>query len=328
MSKNNSSDQALSRSIYGLFSGTNFRKSTQKPVCTNTLHLTTRGKRIRPVLTLLAADAVKGDFKEALPAALAVEIFHNFSLVHDDIMDEAPLRRGKPTVHEKWDVNTGILSGDVMLVNAYQCLDIYPAKLFSELTPLFSRTAQKVCEGQQFDMDFPKQDVVTREAYLHMIKYKTAVLLGCALQMGAMVGGLSQEDSQPFYDFGIQLGIAFQLQDDYLDAFGDPETFGKQVGGDIIENKKTLLYLLALENGTEEEKTALTTLFASQPANPKDKIEKVKAIFIATQADKKIQNLIEDYTALALEAVNNFSISTEKKAIFTTFSQQLMERKL
>ena len=286
------------------------------------------GKRIRPVLTLLAADAVKGDFREALPAALAVEIFHNFSLVHDDIMDEAPLRRGKPTVHEKWDVNTGILSGDVMLVNAYQCLDVYPAKLFSELTPLFSRTAQKVCEGQQFDMDFPKQDVVTREAYLHMIKYKTAVLLGCALQMGAMVGGLSQEDSQPFYDFGIQLGIAFQLQDDFLDAFGDPETFGKQVGGDIIENKKTLLYLLALENGIEEEKTALTTLFASQPTNPKDKIEKVKAIFIATQADKKIQNLIEDYTALALEAVNNFSISPEKKAIFTTFSQQLMERKL
>ena len=148
------------------------------------------------------------------------------------------------------------------------------------------------------------------------------------VEMGAMVGGLSQEDSQPFYDFGIQLGIAFQLQDDFLDAFGDPETFGKQVGGDIIENKKTLLYLLALENGTEEEKTALTTLFASQPANPKDKIEKVKAIFIATQADKKIQNLIEDYTALALEAVNNFSISPEKKAIFTTFSQQLMERKL
>ena len=286
------------------------------------------GKRIRPVLTLLAADAVKGDFREALPAALAVEIFHNFSLVHDDIMDEAPLRRGKPTVHEKWDVNTGILSGDVMLVNAYQCLDAYPAKLFSELTPLFSSTAQKVCEGQQFDMDFPKQDVVTQEAYLHMIKYKTAVLLGCALQMGAMVGGLSQEDSQPFYDFGLQLGMAFQLQDDYLDAFGDPDTFGKQVGGDIIENKKTLLYLLALENGTEEEKTALTTLFASQPANPKDKIEKVKAIFITTQADKKIQNLIEEYTALALEAVDNFSISPEKKAIFTTFSQQLMERKL
>ena len=286
------------------------------------------GKRIRPLLALMAADAVEGTYEKALPAALAVEIFHNFSLVHDDIMDEAPLRRGKPTVHEKWDVNTAILSGDVMLVNAYQCLNVYPPELFSALTPLFSLTAQQVCEGQQYDMDFPLQESVSQEAYLHMIKFKTAVLLGCSLQMGAMVGGLSKENSEAFYDFGIQLGLAFQLQDDYLDAFGDPETFGKQVGGDIIENKKTLLYLLALENGTPEEKTVLSTLFSSSSAKPEEKIERVKAIFKSTKADEKIQALIKDYTDQALKTVEAFAISSEKKVVFTTFAQELMERKL
>ena len=286
------------------------------------------GKRIRPLLALMAADAVQGSFEEALPAALAVEIFHNFSLVHDDIMDEAPLRRGKPTVHEKWDVNTAILSGDVMLVNAYQCLNVYPPELFSALTPLFSLTAQQVCEGQQYDMDFPLQESVSQEAYLHMIKFKTAVLLGCSLQMGAMVGGLSKEESQAFYDFGIQLGLAFQLQDDYLDAFGDPETFGKQVGGDIIENKKTLLYLLALENGTPEERTVLSTLFSSSSSNQEEKVERVKAIFKSTKADEKIQALIKDYTDQALKTVEDFSIPSEKKAVFTAFAKELMERKL
>ena len=166
------------------------------------------GKRIRPVLALIAADAVGNDFKKALPAALAVEVFHNFSLVHEDIMDEAPLRRGQATVHEKWDANTGILSGDAMLVKAYQCFNAYPAELFKALTQLFSKTAQEVCEGQQYDMDFPLQDSVSQAEYLHMIEYKTAVLLGCSLQMGAMVGGLSRLESQPFYDFGIQLGLS------------------------------------------------------------------------------------------------------------------------
>ena len=286
------------------------------------------GKRIRPLLALMAADAVQGSFEEALPAALAVEIFHNFSLVHDDIMDEAPLRRGKATVHEKWNVNTAILSGDVMLVNAYQCLNVYPPDLFSALTPLFSLTAQQVCEGQQYDMDFPLQESVSQEGYLHMIKFKTAVLLGCSLQMGAMVGGLSKEESQAFYDFGIQLGLAFQLLDDYLDAFGDPETFGKQVGGDIIENKKTLLYLLALENGTTEEKKVLTTLFSSLTTNQEEKVEQVKAIFKSTKADQKIQSLIKGYTDQALKTVEEFSIATEKKTLFTAFAQELMERKL
>ena len=286
------------------------------------------GKRIRPVLALLAADAVGGDFKKALPAALAVEIFHNFSLVHDDIMDEAPLRRGKPTVHEKWDTNTGILSGDVLLVLAYECLNAYSPELFCSLTQLFSKTAREVCEGQQYDMDFPQQENVTQAQYLQMIKYKTAVLLGCSLQMGAMVGGLSSEKSQAFYDFGVQLGLAFQLQDDYLDAFGDPETFGKQVGGDIIENKKTLLYLLALENGNAEQQAALIQWFGVQPHDPTEKIAAVKAIFCATAADRDIKKLMEEYTQKALATVDQLGITPEKKAVFTTFAHQLMERKL
>lgn len=286
------------------------------------------GKRIRPVLALIAADAVGGDVKKALPAALAVEVFHNFSLVHDDIMDEAPLRRGKATVHEKWDANTGILSGDVMLVKAYQCLDAYPAELFKELTQLFSKTAKEVCEGQQYDMDFPQQNSVSQAEYLHMIKNKTAVLLGCSLQMGAMIGGLSLEESQPFYDFGIELGLAFQLQDDYLDAFGDPLTFGKQVGGDIIENKKTLLYLLALEKGDKGQQVQLEELFSSQPEDPSDKIATVKTLFKATKADLAIQQLMEQYTDKALVEVEKFTISEEKKDLFRQFAKALMERKL
>lgn len=286
------------------------------------------GKRIRPVLALIAADAVGGDVKKALPAALAVEVFHNFSLVHDDIMDEAPLRRGKATVHEKWDANTGILSGDVMLVKAYQCLDAYPAELFKELTQLFSKTAKEVCEGQQYDMDFPQQNSVSQAEYLHMIKNKTAVLLGCSLQMGAMIGGLSREESQPFYDFGIELGLAFQLQDDYLDAFGDSLTFGKQVGGDIIENKKTLLYLLALEKGDKGQQVQLEELFSSQPEDPSDKIATVKTLFKATKADLAIQQLMAQYTDKALLEVEKFAISEEKKNLFKQFAKALMERKL
>lgn len=286
------------------------------------------GKRIRPVLALLAADAVGGSFKNALPAALAVEVFHNFSLVHDDIMDDAPLRRGQATVHEKWDANTGILSGDVMLIWAYECLNVYPGALFKELTSLFSATARKVCEGQQYDMDFPNQKLVTQQEYMQMIAYKTAVLLGCSLQMGALVGGASKETSLPFYNFGIELGLAFQLQDDYLDAFGDPETFGKQIGGDIIENKKTLLYLLALELGSPDAAAALERLFETNPTDPTQKIAQVKELFTTSGAVEQIQQQMKAYTEKALKEVDQFPVEEEKKEIFKAFALQLMDRKL
>ena len=286
------------------------------------------GKRIRPVLALMACDAVADDFSQALPAAMAIEVFHNFSLVHDDIMDEAPVRRGKPTVHEKWDGNTGILSGDVMLVWAYQCLNAYPAALFTPLTQLFSTTAREVCEGQQMDMDFPTRKEVSQAEYLEMIRLKTAVLLGCALQMGALIGGMSTENSTPFYQFGIDLGLAFQLQDDYLDAFGDPKTFGKQLGGDIIENKKTLLYLLALEQAEKEDRIVLENWFDQSPEDPTEKVAKVTALFQKTKADKTIQSLIADYTTKALGHLDALDLSDAKKEGFRGFAQQLMSRKL
>jgi len=204
------------------------------------------GKRLRPVLTLLTTALFDGNYKNALDAALAIEVFHNFSLVHDDIMDDAPLRRGKTTVHEKWDINTGILSGDAMLINSYQYFESYPNEEFKKLVQLFSKTAIEVCEGQQYDIDFETRDDVTIAEYLKMVEFKTAVLVASAMKMGAIIANTSEENQDLVYEFGRNLGIAFQLQDDYLDAFGDPKTFGKQVGGDIIENKKTFLFLKAL----------------------------------------------------------------------------------
>jgi geranylgeranyl diphosphate synthase type II len=205
------------------------------------------GKRLRPVLTLMATEVFDVDCQKALAAATAVEVFHNFSLIHDDIMDDAPLRRGNKTVHEKWNINTGILSGDAMLILAYQYFEEYEPHIFRELAKLFSQTALEVCEGQQYDVDFETRYDVTIPEYLKMIQYKTAVLVGAAMKMGAIVAETSAENANNIYDFGLNLGLAFQLQDDYLDAFGNPETFGKQVGGDIIENKKTYLYLKAME---------------------------------------------------------------------------------
>ena len=243
-------------------------------------------------------------------------------------MDDAPLRRGQATVHEKWDANTGILSGDVMLIWSYECLNAYPGTLFKELTSLFSATARKVCEGQQYDMDFPNQKHVSQQEYIQMIAYKTAVLLGCSLQMGALVGGATKEASQPFYNFGIELGLAFQLQDDYLDAFGDPETFGKQVGGDIIENKKTMLFLLALESSDSEDRSVLEELFTTNPADPTQKITQVKELFTKSGAVLQIQQQMKEYTEKALKEVDQFPVEEEKKEVFRTFALQLMERKL
>ncbi|MGB0788552.1 MAG: polyprenyl synthetase family protein, partial [Marinirhabdus sp.] len=209
------------------------------------------GKRLRPVLTLMTADFFSGSYQKAMHAALAIELFHNFSLMHDDIMDNASLRRGKKTVHKKWGLNTGILSGDAMLILAYQLFENYDAEMFRQLAGLFSKTALKVCEGQQCDVDFETRTDVTLADYIKMIDHKTAVLIGSAIQMGAMIAGAAKPCWENSYEFGRNLGIAFQLQDDYLDVFGNPETFGKQTGGDIISNKKTFLYLTAVANGSK-----------------------------------------------------------------------------
>jgi len=300
-------------------------KNLYEPI---TYILSLGGKRLRPVLTLMATEIFDTDFKEALDAALAIEVFHNFSLVHDDIMDDAPIRRGKVTVHEKWDVNTGILSGDAMLIGAYQLFENYEGETFRKLAQLFSKTAIEVCEGQQYDIDFETRDDVTIPEYLQMIEYKTAVLVAAALKMGGIIANASEKEQNSIYEFGKNLGIAFQLQDDYLDAFGDPKTFGKQVGGDIIENKKTFLYLTALESSTIEQQKELQDLFSVQPEDPLDKIDLAKNIFIETGASKDIQNEIEAYTKTAFDVLEQLEVSSEKKELLKEFGQNLMRRKV
>jgi len=286
------------------------------------------GKRIRPMLTLMATDLYQGKMKESLPAALSVELFHNFTLMHDDIMDEAPLRRGHKTVHTKWDINTGILSGDAMLVQAYQALEAYPNLLFGKLTRLLSQTAIEVCEGQQYDVDFESQNETTIDAYLEMIRLKTAVLVGCALKMGAYVAEKDEAEAQKIYDFGIFLGMAFQIQDDYLDAFGNPETFGKQVGGDIIENKKTILYHKALMMGSDDQKAQLKHWFKTSEAfSTEDKISAVKDLFLATGAAEASQKLMQNYTQKAFNTLESLSLNQEASTVLIDFANQLMQRK-
>ncbi|MFC5194522.1 polyprenyl synthetase family protein [Bizionia hallyeonensis] len=284
------------------------------------------GKRLRPVLTLMTAEIFDCHYTKALNAALSIEVFHNFSLVHDDIMDDAPLRRGQETVHEKWDLNTGILSGDAMLIMAYQLFENYDPETFQALAKLFSKTALQVCEGQQYDVDFETRDDVSIPEYLKMIEYKTAVLVGAAMEMGAIVAQVREQDKRYMYEFGLNLGIAFQLQDDYLDAFGNPETFGKQVGGDIIENKKTYLYLKALEFSSDDDKQQLLHLFSLKPTDQTNKIETIKDIFNTSGSSLATKQVIEEYTNKAFGILEQLQISEEKKMLLKTFGQQLMNR--
>lgn len=286
------------------------------------------GKRIRPVLTIMSAEIFDVSYKKALPAALAVEIFHNFSLVHDDIMDDAPLRRGNTTVHEKWNMNTAILSGDAMLILAYQYFEFYEPKIFRKLAKLFSKMALRVCEGQQMDVDFETRQDMTISEYMKMIEYKTAVLLAVAMKMGAIIAEAATENTDLIYDFGLNLGLAFQLQDDYLDAFGNPETFGKQLGGDIIENKKTYLYLKAMEFASEADKQKLADLFLTQIEDNTAKITQVKEIFVNSGAATATKKAIEEYTFMAFDLLDQMNIKDDKRQILRTFGENLMGRKV
>ena len=284
------------------------------------------GKRMRPILTLMAADIFSTDYKKALPAALAVEVFHNFTLVHDDIMDDAPLRRGKETVHEKWDISTGILSGDAMLILAYQYFENYEPIVFQKLAKLFSKTALEVCDGQQLDVDFETRNDVTIEEYINMIRLKTSVLVAAALKMGAIVAETEEENADLIYNFGLNLGLAFQLQDDYLDTFGDPESFGKQVGGDIIENKKTFLYLKALEISNEVDKQKLQHLFNQKLEDSTLKIKEVTRIFKENNIPQLVKEKIEKYTEKAFDTLSEMDISENNKQNLKSFGLWLMNR--
>ena len=287
------------------------------------------GKRLRPCLVLAACEACKNSYAEAQQAALAVELFHNFTLIHDDIMDEAPLRRGKATVHSKWNLNTGILSGDAMLILAYQQFASYNPELQADLMALFSKTALEVCEGQEYDVAFEQLTAVSESAYLKMIQFKTAVLVAAALKMGALIGASDSESAELFYDFGLALGTAFQIQDDYLDAFGDPETFGKQVGGDILENKKTFLVVKLQELGSIEQRQALDHWFGTNAhASSEEKVAEVKRLFTESGAAEATREAVQAYTKESQRILG----SLEKRGIKTTtlaaFSEALLLRNL
>lgn len=283
------------------------------------------GKRLRPILAIMTCDLFGGNAKKAFDAALAIEVFHNFTLIHDDIMDSAPIRRGKETVHIKWNENTGILSGDAMMILAYQCIETYEPTVFKELMVLFSKTALEVCEGQQLDIDFETRSDVTIPEYIEMITNKTSVLVAAAMKMGAIIAEVDKEEADKIYDFGLNLGLAFQLQDDYLDTFGDQATFGKQIGGDILENKKTFLYLKALEVCNSGDKETLLK-FYSGINSFENKVEDVTQLFKNNNISEITIQEIEKYSNKAFKVLEKLAISAEKKAVLRNFGLDLMKR--
>lgn len=284
------------------------------------------GKRIRPFLVLISAESFGGEYNKALSAALSVECFHNFTLMHDDIMDCADLRRGNETVHVKWDTNQSILSGDALLIYSYNLLEDYDPITYKKLNNVLNTVALQVCEGQQLDLDFENSSDVLFDDYINMIRLKTAVLVGAALKMGAIISQANEHDLKNIYDFGVNLGIAFQLQDDYLDTFGEESLLGKSIGGDIKENKKTALFHLTLSNANNHQTKDLLELYNT--IHTDNKITKVIKLFKETGADKKTLKLVKDYTNLALKSINSLSIPIDKKQVFTDFSISLLDRKL
>lgn len=289
--------------------------------------LTLGGKRIRPLLLLMAADLAGKKAEKALPAAMSVETFHNFTLLHDDIMDEAPLRRGKATVHEKYNTNTAILSGDVMVIYAYKFLEDYPDEMTAKLLKIFNKMAVEVCEGQQMDMDFESRQDVTILEYLDMIALKTSVLIGAALQMGAIIGGMDDQSAQHLYHFGKNIGIAFQMQDDVLDTFGEPKV-GKQPGGDIIQNKKTYLYLKTLQLISEDERREILDLYESRPIDPTEKVSRVRQIMKGAHVLVHSDEVKSEYKNLAFSHLDAVRMDSDKKEQFRAFGHYLLDRKI
>ncbi|MFN0031877.1 MAG: polyprenyl synthetase family protein [Flavobacteriales bacterium] len=283
------------------------------------------GKRIRPVLALMAANLFTDDIDDAVYPALSIEVFHNFTLLHDDIMDRAPLRRGRPTVHEHWDVNTAILSGDAMLIQAYQLLCKAPDKYLRQALVLFSKTAMDVCKGQQWDMDFEMRTDVTLPQYMEMIRLKTAVLLGGAMELGALIAGADEADQKHVYDFGENLGIMFQLWDDYLDAFGDGNKVGKQTGGDIISDKKTFLLIKAFELADEKQLIVLSK-YSGQRDEPKEKVQAVLEIFEALGLQQMLEMEMSRYYRNAMQSLQMVRAEANRKEIIENFAAQLVVR--
>ena len=284
------------------------------------------GKRIRPVFALLACQLFNNDLNKALNPALAVEVFHNFTLLHDDIMDKADIRRNQPTVHIKWNENAAILSGDAMLIKAYQLLAQCDPAVLKPILDVFSKTSVEVCEGQQFDMEFESQNNVSIEEYINMIRLKTAVLLAGSLKIGAICGGASEKDADLLYQFGIGIGIAFQLKDDYLDVYGDSAKFGKNIGGDICCNKKTFLLINALEKSDPETKAELLRWINAKDFDRNEKVKAVSSIYDKLDVRSHTENVMRTYYENAVQSLNKVSVSEEKKTELFAFAENLLYR--
>lgn len=285
------------------------------------------GKRIRPALVLAACNLFSESVKPAIPVALAFEVFHNFTLLHDDIMDNSPIRRNKETVHKKWDVNTAILSGDAMMILAYEFLKDLPAELLKTIFPVFNETALQVCEGQQYDMDFEKQKIVSETEYIEMIRLKTSVLIAAALKSGALCGGADEKQADLLYQFGLNLGIAFQIQDDLLDTYADVNVFGKQTGNDIITEKKTFLLIKALELLNFNKREELLTLISNTEIENNEKIKRVKDFYEKIEIQKHTEQQIKFYYEKAIHALREIPLPDDKKSGLFDFAELILTRK-
>ena len=284
------------------------------------------GKRLRPILAYMATNLFTDNLEKTTDPAIGLEIFHNFSLLHDDLMDNASVRRGAETVHTKWDANTAILSGDAMLIDAYNCMMKVDTELLPRILNVFNRTAMQVCEGQQYDMDFETRLDVNESEYLEMIRLKTGVLVAASLKIGAIMGNASEENADRLYDFGINIGLAFQLKDDLLDVYGDPKEFGKNIGGDILSNKKTFLLIKALENSNKEQNAALKEWILAETFDAEAKINAVKEIYDDLNLSRLTDKLIQKYYLAALDSLSEVDVLDERKHQLLNYTKKLMNR--
>ena len=283
-------------------------------------------KRVRPLLTLISSSLYSGDIQNALPASLANEVFHNFTLVHDDIMDSSKIRRGNESVHIKWNVNQAILSGDAMQILAYKCLENYESKIQKKLIQIFNYTALKICEGQQLDIEFEKEKDLKFSDYIQMIKYKTAVLLGSSLKMGGIVNNASESDLELLYDIGLNLGMAFQIQDDYLDLFGDEKLIGKKIGGDVIKRKKTVMYHVYKDISSSEDSRFLDQIYDDDKLEDLTKVEKVTSLYKDKEVNIKTKKLSLEYSSKAISLIEKLNIKNDNKTGLIDICNKLLSR--
>lgn len=285
------------------------------------------GKRLRPVLVLMAHNIFAENIEDSMPAAIAIEMFHNFTLLHDDIMDNSDTRRGRATVNVKWDNNVAILSGDTMNIMAYKYLSATPKKHLSKSLDIFNKLAIDICEGQRYDMDFERLDNVSLDQYIDMIRLKTSVLMAGALEIGAVIGGANDKDAKDLYDFGILLGLAFQLSDDMLDTYGDEATFGKKIGGDIMEAKKTFLLIDTLSKANDEDKCNIFSILKDKKMQRESKILQIKSFYAKYSAKEAIENKIQYYYIKAVDILNGLNVDTNRKIEMLSLCKKMIERK-